>query len=348
MDANPIFGIQSCVTGHGRCCVSESDAEMPEQDIIVVGGGVSGLSCAYELALAHRRVEVWTAEPSESTTSRVAAAFWHPYRCDPIERVGPWAAVSYERFASMASDPTIGPVAGVRMRDAIEVFVERVPDPAWARYVDMFRHAIPDELPPGFAHGVVFESPMIEMPIYLPWLVGQLRRLGVGIVQRRIDTLAPALEQARVVVNCSGLGARELVADSRVYAVRGQIVHCRPAGVDRILVADRGAAGISYIVPRSQDVVLGGVADEYDESLDVNPEQSESIVERCVQFEPALAGAQRVGVSVGLRPCRDAVRLEQEVIDGKLVVHDYGHGGAGVTLSWGCAQDVRDRVLAWR
>jgi D-amino-acid oxidase len=320
---------------------------MPETDIIVIGGGVSGLSCAHELALAHRRVQVWTAVPPEATTSRVAAAFWHPYRADPIERVGPWAAVSYERFASMVSDPRIGPVAGVCMRDAIELFIERVPDPPWARYVDMFRHAIPEELPPGFVHGVVFESPMVEMPRYLPWLVGQLRRLGVEIVQQRLDTLAPALERARVVVNCSGLGARELVSDARVYAVRGQIVHCRRAGLDRILVADNGAAGISYIVPRSEDVVLGGVADEHDESLAVNPEQSESIVERCVRLEPALAGAELLGVSVGLRPCRDAVRLEQEVIDGKLVVHDYGHGGAGVTLSWGCAQDVRDRVLAW-
>lgn len=322
---------------------------MAEPDIIVIGGGVSGLSCAYELALAHRRVEVWTAVPPEATTSRVAAAFWHPYRCDPIERVGPWAAVSYERFASMAADPTIGPAAGVVMRDAIELFVERVPDPPWARDVDMFRHAIPEELPPGFAHGVVFESPMIEMPKYLPWLVGQLGRLGVGIVQRRIDTLAPALERGQVVVNCSGLGARELVADPRMVAVRGQVVHCRRTGqIDRIVVADHGVGGISYIVPRSEDVVLGGVADEHDESLAVNPEQSERIVERCVRLEPALAGVERLGVSVGLRPCRDAVRLEQEVIEGKLVVHDYGHGGAGVTLSWGCAQDVRERVLAWR
>jgi D-amino-acid oxidase len=297
---------------------------MRDPDIIVIGGGVSGLSCAHELALAGKRVEVWTAVASEATTSRVAAAFWHPYRCDPIERVGPWAAVSYERFASMAADPRIGPAAGVCLRDAIELFVDRVPDPAWSRYVDMFRHAVPEELPPGFSHGVV-------------------------IVQRRLDTLAPALERARVVVNCTGLGARELVPDPRVYAVRGQIVHCRrSAGIDRILVADRGVAGISYIVPRSEDVVLGGCADEHDESLAENPAQSEMIVERCVQLEPALAQLERLGVSVGLRPCRDVVRLEQETVDGKLVVHDYGHGGAGVTLSWGCAEDVRDRVLAWR
>jgi D-amino-acid oxidase len=320
---------------------------MGDPDIIVIGGGVSGLSCAHELALARKRVQVWTAVSPEATTSRVAAAFWHPYRADPIERVGPWAALSYERFASMASDPTIGPAAGVCMRDAIELFAERVPDPPWSRYVDMFRHAVPEELPPGFGHGLVWESPVIEMPRYLPWLAARLRRLGVEIVLQRIETLAPALERARVVVNCSGLGARELVPDPRLYAVRGQIVHRRRNGLDRILVADRGADGISYIVPRSEDVVLGGSADERDESLTEDPAQSESIVERCVRLEPELARAEQLGVSVGLRPCRDVVRLEQEVIDDKLVVHDYGHGGAGVTLSWGCAEDVCGRVLAW-
>jgi D-amino-acid oxidase len=320
---------------------------MQGPDIVVVGGGVSGLSCAHELALAKLRVQVWTAVPPEQTTSRVAAAFWHPYRAEPIERVGPWAAASYERFAEIAADDVIGPQAGVQMREAIELYLQRQPDPAWSRYVDMFRHALPEELPPGYGHGVVFESPMIEMPRYLPWLVGQLRALGVEIVQRRLDTLAPALECARGVVNCTGLGARELVPDPRVYAVRGQIVHRRRHGLDRILVADRATQGIVYIVPRSEDVVLGGTADEHDESLAENPEQTERIVERCVQLEPALAQAEQLGVSVGLRPCRDVVRLEQEEIDGKLLVHDYGHGGAGVTLSWGCAEDVRDRVLSW-
>lgn len=314
-------------------------------DIVVVGGGVSGLTCAHELASAGKRVEVWTAAPPEQTTSRVAAAFWHPYRAEPIERVGPWAAVSYERFAAIAADAVRGPAAGVQMREAIELFETRQPDPPWCRCVDLFRHAMPEELPPGYAHGVVWMSPMIEMPRYLPWLAERVRELGGQIVQRRIDTLAPALERASVVVNCSGLGARELVGDARVYAVRGQLVMRRRHGLDRISIADRKDQGISYIVPRSEDVVLGGTADERDESLAEYREQTASIIERCVQLEPALAQAELLGVTVGLRPCRDAVRLEQEEIDGRLVVHDYGHGGAGVTLSWGCAKEVCERVL---
>jgi D-amino-acid oxidase len=48
---------------------------------------------------------------------------------------------------------------------------------------------------------------------------------------------------------------------------------------------------------------------------------------------------------VGLRPVRPQVRLEtQAVPGGRHVVHNYGHGGAGVTLSWGCALAVAGAV----
>jgi D-amino-acid oxidase len=49
-------------------------------------------------------------------------------------------------------------------------------------------------------------------------------------------------------------------------------------------------------------------------------------------------------VRVGLRPARPAVRLETEGTPGGVIVHCYGHGGAGVTLSWGCAEEVADVV----
>src|SRR5690606_31472213 len=130
--------------GHASGPVSGSPSvHMAAREVIVVGAGVAGLSCASELARAGRRVAIWTAAPPEQTTSMVAAAFWHPYRAWPIERVGPWAAVSYERFASIAADRALGPEAGVMMREAIELYAEPQPDPPWSRHVDMFRHAQP-------------------------------------------------------------------------------------------------------------------------------------------------------------------------------------------------------------
>jgi D-amino-acid oxidase len=56
---------------------------------------------------------------------------------------------------------------------------------------------------------------------------------------------------------------------------------------------------------------------------------------------PALAHAPVLGTVAGLRPARPTVRLERGVLaDGTPVIHDYGHGGSGITLAWGCADEV--------
>ena len=45
---------------------------------------------------------------------------------------------------------------------------------------------------------------------------------------------------------------------------------------------------------------------------------------------------------VGLRPFRrSGIRVERaQLRDGRAVIHDYGHGGSGFTVSWGCAKAV--------
>jgi D-amino-acid oxidase len=45
---------------------------------------------------------------------------------------------------------------------------------------------------------------------------------------------------------------------------------------------------------------------------------------------------------VGLRPGRTAVRLERM----GNIIHNYGHGGGGYTVAWGCASEVGRLALA--
>ncbi|HEY2792992.1 MAG TPA: FAD-dependent oxidoreductase, partial [Micromonosporaceae bacterium] len=70
------------------------------------------------------------------------------------------------------------------------------------------------------------------------------------------------------------------------------------------------------------------------------------IVARCAAIDPRLASARVLEHRVGLRPSRPSVRLEAVAQNGRTVIHNYGHGGSGVTLSWGCADDVVARATA--
>jgi D-amino-acid oxidase len=266
-------------------------------------------------------------EPPERTTSAVAAALWYPYRAYPRERVAAWSARGFEVLSELAG--VAG--AGVRMRWGTERVGTGAEDPWWREAVPTFVRT---------KDGWRFEAPVADMSVHLPWLVGRLEALGGSLRRAELATLDEALDRAPVVVNCAGLGARELDGDDALVAVRGQVVYVEQNGVEEWLLDQADAERLVYVVPRERDVVLGGTAQEGEEDARADAETAAAIRARCVAAVPALARARVLGSRVGLRPARSAVRLEAEARAGGTVVHCYGHGGAGVTLAWGCAEEV--------
>jgi D-amino-acid oxidase len=309
---------------------------------IVIGCGVSGLSCAIRLAEAGWRVEIWARELPPHTTSNVAAALWYPFAVGPAERVAQWARASYDVFSELARDPR----SGVMVPSGIEFFPEPVAAPEMLRGLRGFRPASPGELRGAARQGYVFDAPVIETPIYLEHLVQRFRSLGGGIAQRACAAFGEAFDVAPLVVNCAGLGARELADDASVHPIRGQVVRVERGAIERFSIDDHDPRGITYVIPRSRDCVLGGSSRPGSEDLTVDLAEAEAIRERCIALEPGLATSAVLSHAVGLRPGRPTVRLDAErVAPGKLLVHDYGHGGAGVTLSWGCAAEVLELAL---
>ncbi|NYG55455.1 FAD-dependent oxidoreductase [Nocardioides perillae] len=299
--------------------------------VVVVGAGVVGLTCAVRLLEAGHRVDVLARDLPLETTSAVAAALWYPYRALPQERVTAWAATSYAVLDALADTE---PEAGVRVLEGTEVLAARTPDPWWRPAVPALTRET--ALPAGWGDGWTFRAPVVDTAVHLPWLAARVHALG-GTLTRAALTALPRADGV-VVVDCAGLGARLLAGDRSVVPVRGQVVHVEQWGLERWWL---DAAGPTYVVPRGEVVVVGGTAQEGEWSRSPDPATVEELLARAARLVPEVRGRRVVAHRVGLRPVRPAVRVER-VGD---VVHCYGHGGAGVTLAWGCAEEVV-RLLA--
>jgi D-amino-acid oxidase len=277
---------------------------------------------------------VRTADPVGDTTSAVAAAVWFPYRAAPADAVLRWAATSLDVFGALADDPS----TGVTLRPGTVVHRTAEPDLWWAPSVAGHRPASADELPPGTVAGTRCTLPVVHMDRYLPFLLESCRAAGVTVVPGRVERLADV--PGDVVVVAAGLGSGALLGDDSGSPVQGQVVRLADPGLTGWVLDEDNPAGLTYVVPRGSDVVVGGTAVEGATGTDPDPVVEAALLERAWALVPELRGARVLSRAVGLRPGRPTVRLDRTLVDGRPVIACYGHGGAGVTLSWGCAWDV--------
>ncbi|MEU6185681.1 FAD-dependent oxidoreductase [Nocardia sp. NPDC047038] len=313
--------------------------------IVVLGSGISGLSTAAELLRARHEVIVVSAEPITATTSFLAAAVWFPTAAGPADRVLAWSETTFEHLAALAA----AGAPGVRMCASMALYRDEPAIPAWSRSVRSFRQADRVDLPPGYGFGFRFEVPLVEMPTYLPFLSAQVHAAGARRVPRAVRSLDDLADLSPdVVVNCAGLRAAELVGDPEAYPIRGQIVRVANPGLSVSVRDEAHPLGRAYVHPRANDCVLGGSLDTGEWDTAPDPDLTRSILRRCRDLVPGLDGSEVLDAVVGLRPGRREVRVELDtaVLPGTPVVHNYGHGGSGITIGHGCALESAALVAA--
>jgi D-amino-acid oxidase len=314
-------------------------------DVLVLGAGVIGLTSAICLAEAGLRVRVQAAEAPGATTSVAAGALWGTHLVGADDRVPRWAAQTREVLAGL------GQAAGVHSCDGIMAVTE--PQDGSPEETDglEYRPCAPGELPPGYAAGWRITAPLVAMPPYLAYLADRLTGAGGRILgQRTFATLAEAAAAypVPVIVGCPGAGARDLVPDPTVTPVRGQVVVVANPGITEFFVGNHEDPDeITYLFPHGETVVVGGTQERGNASRAHDPATAARLLAAAAAVDSRLAGAAVLGHRVGLRPVRPFVRLESQVLPGgRRVVHNYGHGGAGVSLSWGCAAETAQLVQA--
>jgi D-amino-acid oxidase len=302
--------------------------------VTVVGAGVVGLCSAIRLAEAGHQVDVLARELPLETTSATAGGLWLPFLAEPADAVARWARLTLAALLELTEVES----AGVVVRDGylLGVGTER---PGWSEGVtEVGLTAVTDPVPfsTSHRHGWHLQVPLVDMGVYLPYLVRRLQTAG-GTLTRLPLT---ALPTRGLVVNCTGIASRALAADPLVRPVRGQVVRMTNPGVTTWWMDETDPVEPTYVLPHARHIVVGGTADLDDWSTETEAATADRILERARALVPALRKASVISHRVGLRPSRSTLRLETVAGPEGTIVHCYGHGGSGVTTSWGCADDV--------
>jgi len=345
--------------------------------IAVVGAGVSGLTAAVVLAERGHDLSIFAEAIGQSTTSGAAAAIWFPYDAEPADKVIPWALETYKVLVDLSRDPPSG-VSMIELRHFSRTGEIQIPE--WAHSLgarqlhpsnatttsvatgsprDEFVRSATGRIRPtgelaglrpapnlaegagdSFKSGFVMTVPLMDTTIYLDYLRERLTKAGAAIhAGARFKALEDVDPTFDLVINCAGFGAKTLVHDADLEPHRGQVaIIPKIDNLTSAVVCDD--APLMYAIPRTHDCVLGGT-NELSQDLVVDAASTTRIVAECtrvLQIDNPRVLAERVGI----RPFRKSgVCVERDCLrDGRTIIHNYGHGGAGFTLSWGCAREA--------
>lgn len=320
---------------------------MSDLKIGVVGAGVIGVTTAIELQKRFRnaKIEIIADKFYDDTVSHVAAGIFRPGTSfsGPTEEITQkWLEDSYFYWDDIRKSAE-GVKAGV-IEVSGYIFSSEHPEIVRNTFLEkicpVYRQATKEELnlcPGQWKYGSYYLTLLTQSSFYLPWGIDKFLARGGKLIREKVDSLENLGLKYDTVVNCSGLGARFLCNDRHMVPVRGQVIKVKAPWIKTFFYADFD----TYILPGIDSVTLGGCRQYESWDLNVNKYDGLKIKEQCERLVPSLKDAEVIGHKVGLRPHRSVVRVEKERknINGNIVkiVHNYGHGGYGVTAAPGTA-----------
>lgn len=278
--------------GHGGCGVTLSwgTAQLALEEVLreevascaVLGCGAVGLATARLLQRAGKKVRIYTKDLPPHTTSNIAGAKWQPFTLADRDRRTPEFEARFERAARIAHrtfQDLVGGGYGVSWMESYG-FSDK---PREGGYNAPLDDLYPDraELGPGehpfpYPYAQRYTTLLIDTPVYLEAVLRDFLDFGGGLEVRRLASIAEVENLPEpVVVNCTGLGARELVGDTELIPVKGQLSVLLPQPEIDYMTG----VGALYMYPRRNGILLGGTTERGQWDLGVDVEAEARILE---------------------------------------------------------------------
>ena len=261
------------------------------KDVAVLGCGAVGLATARLLQERGCRVTIYAKALPPNTTSNIAGAQWCPVSVYHHGKEAPGFLprfVEASHIANRRYQLMVGSRYGIRWMPNFVMGRDSIPPGALLALDSPIRDLLPemhDLAPPQnpFPYPWVrqFDTMMIEPNTYLPAVMQDFRIAGGQIEVREIREIAELQTlPEKVIVNCTGLGAKALFGDEELTPVKGQLTILLPQSDIAYCTLPEDL----YMFPRTDGILLGGTHETGVWSLEPNLEAKQRIVAGHQQF----------------------------------------------------------------
>uniref|UniRef100_A0A1I7USR5 DAO domain-containing protein n=1 Tax=Caenorhabditis tropicalis TaxID=1561998 RepID=A0A1I7USR5_9PELO len=159
-------------------------------------------------------------------TSDVAAGLIEPYLCDDdVDRIIKWTKATITRIQEYMAEgnPGAEEMSGYWMQSQKTI-------PKWLEVMRHVHFLSEDEMRvvakrPEHRFGIFYTTLYLQPTTYIEWETKKFVENGGKLMKQRVENLQEVKSMGfDIIVNCSGLGSRELVGDREVFPTRGQII----------------------------------------------------------------------------------------------------------------------------
>jgi glycine/D-amino acid oxidase-like deaminating enzyme len=322
---------------------------MYNTQIAVIGAGTIGVSTAFNIidTIPNVQVTLLSDQFSPNTTSDVAAGLWRPHRVEdtPQQSLIRWGQDTWDHLIKLVMSD-LSKETGTFLTSGRELFLGLEDDPFWKDTVLGYRSLTDAELklyPDRYKSGYFYTTIIADQTKYIPWLTGMFKVKGGKVKQVKVKDFGE-LTGYDIVVNCTGMGSRDLCDDKMLQPIRGHVIKANAPWVKHFVVAPEEKIHILC----AYDKIVMGMTARNDTDPMFKEADRDHILSGCAELEPSVVKATDLRDFLGFRPVRPVVRMEVEhrQIGNTVVpiVHNYGHGGSGITLHWGCAKEATKLV----